>query len=109
MSKRTTETSSVADQIAVFIGKSMGELMNKKSALQSQLAEVEKQIEGVRASVMKQFGGTAKAKRRAKGALKRAGKAVRRELSPATRRKMAAAARRRWARVRKAAKEAAGA
>lgn len=108
MSKKTAGDSSVANQIAVFIGKSMGELMNRKSALQDQLAEVEKQIEGVRKSVMKQFGGTAKARRRAKGALKRAGKAVRRELSPATRRKMAAAARRRWARVRKAAKDAVG-
>lgn len=108
MSKKTAGDNSVADQIAVFIGKSMGELMNRKSALQNQLAEVERQIEGVRKSVMKQFGGTATAKRRAKRALTRAGKAVRRELSPATRRKMAAAARRRWARVRKAAKEAVG-
>ena len=58
MSKKTAGDSSVADQIAVFIGKSMGELMNRKSALQDQLADVEKQIEGVRKSVMKQFGGT---------------------------------------------------
>jgi hypothetical protein len=108
MSKKTASDNNVANQIAVFIGKSMGELMNRKSALQNQLAEVEKQIEGVRKSVMKQFGGTAKTRRRAKGALKRAGKAVRRELSPATRRKMAAAARRRWARVRKAAKDVVG-
>jgi len=108
MSKKAGD-STVADQIAVFIGKSMGELVNKKQALESQLAEVEKQIDGVRKSVMKQFGGTAKAGRKAKKAAKRAGNAVRKQLSPATRKKMAAAARRRWARVRKAAKEAVGA
>jgi hypothetical protein len=99
---------SVADQIAVFIGKSMGELVNKKRALEGQLAEVEKQIAGVRKSVMKQFGTPKTARRRAKGAFRRAGKAVRRELSAETRRKMAIAATKRWARVRKAAKDATG-
>ena len=47
MSKKTA-SDSVADQIASFIGKSMGELLNKKESLQRQLAEVEKQISGVR-------------------------------------------------------------
>ena len=107
MSKKTA-SDSVADQIATFIGKSMGELLNKKESLQSQLADVEKQISGVRDKVLKQFGGAAKTRRKAKSALKRAGKALRRELSPATRRKMAIAAKKRWARVRKAAKDVTG-
>ncbi len=107
MSKKTA-SDSVADQIASFIGKSMGELLNKKESLQRQLAEVEKQISGVRNKVLKQFGGAAKTRRKAKSALKRVGKAIRRELSPATRRKMAIAAKKRWARVRKAAKDVTG-
>ena len=108
MSKKTAGDS-VADQIASFIGKSMGELMNTKESLQSQLAEVEKQILRVRNKVLKQFGGAAKTRRKAKSALKRAGRAMRKELSPATRRKMAIAAKKRWARVRKAAQDATGA
>lgn len=107
MSKKTA-SDNVADQIASFIGKSMGELVNKKESLQQQLADVEKQIDGVRKKVLKQFGGAAKATRKAKSALKRAGKSVRRELSPSTRRKMAVAAKKRWARARKAAKDVTG-
>jgi len=107
MSKKTA-SGSVADQIATFIGKSMGELLNRKESLQSQLAEVEQQIAGVRKRVLKQFGGAEKASRRAKSALKRAGTSMRRELSPATRRKMAIAARKRWAKVWKAAKDVTG-
>ena len=56
MSKKRA-SDSVADQIASFIGKSMGELVNKKESLQAQLADVEKQIDGVRRKVLKQFGG----------------------------------------------------
>ena len=100
---------SVADQIATFIGKTMGALLNKKEALQGQLTEVEKQIAAVRKRVLKQFSGAAKTGRKAKCAVKRAGKTIRRELSPATRRKMAIAAKKRWARVRKAAKNLTGA
>lgn len=107
MSKKRA-SDSVADQIASFIGKSMGELVNKKESLQKQLADVERQIDGVRRKVLKQFGGAETAARKAKSRLKRAGKAVRRELSPDTRRKMAIAAKKRWARVRKAAKDATG-
>jgi hypothetical protein len=107
MSKKRA-SDSVADQIASFIGKSMGELMNRKDSLQAQLADVEKQIDGVRRKVLKQFGGADAAARKAKAAVKRAGKSVRRELSPETRRKMAIAAKKRWARARKAAKDATG-
>ena len=41
----------IADQIAKFIGKSMGELVNKKESLERQLADVERQIAGVRNKV----------------------------------------------------------
>ena len=107
MSKKRA-SDSVADQIASFIGKSMGELMNKKDSLQAQLADVEKQIDGVRRKVLKQFGGADAVARKAKSAVTRAGKSVRRELSPETRRKMAIAAKKRWAKARKAAKDATG-
>ena len=46
----------IADQIAKFIGKSMGELVNKKESLERQLADVERQIAGVRNKVLRQFG-----------------------------------------------------
>lgn len=107
MSKKRA-SDSVADQIASFIGKSMGELVNRKDSLQAQLADVEKQIDGVRRKVLKQFGGADTIAKQAKSTLKRAGKSVRRELSPETRRKMAIAAKKRWARARKAAKDVTG-
>ena len=91
--KRPGDT--IADQIAKFIGKSMGELVNKKESLERQLADVERQISGVRNKVLRQFGGTAQAKRRAKRAVKGAVRAAKRELSPETRRKMAASAKKR--------------
>jgi len=107
MSKKTAGDS-VAEQIASYIGKSMGELVNKKESLQAQLADVEKQIDGVRRKVLKQFGGADVVARKAASTIKRAGKTVRRELSPETRRKMAVAAKKRWAKARKAAKDASG-
>jgi hypothetical protein len=107
MSKKTA-SDSVADQIASFIGKSMGRLVNKKESLQAELADVEKQIDGVRRKVMKQFGGADAVAKQARSTVKRAGKTLRRELSPETRRKMAIAAKKRWARARKAAKDATG-
>ncbi len=104
--KKPGET--IADQIAKFIGKSMGELVNKKESLERQLADVERQIAGVRNKVLRQFGGTTQAKRRARRAVKGAVRAAKRELSAETRRKMAASAKRRWAKVRQAAKETSG-
>jgi hypothetical protein len=107
MSKRRA-SGTVADQIAKFIGKTMGDLVNRKESLQRQLADVDRQIAGVRKRVLKQFGGSQAAKRRVKRAAKSAARAVRRELSPETRKKMAASAKKRWAKVRQAAKDAAG-
>ena len=104
--KRPSDT--IADQIAKFIGKSMGDLVNKKELLERQLAEVEGQISGVRNKVLRQFGGTAQVKRRVRRAVKGAVRAAKRELSPETRRKMAASAKRRWAKARQGAKETTG-
>ena len=104
--KKASDT--VADQIAKFIGKTMGDLVNKKDSLQRQLVEVDRQIAGVRKKVLQQFGGPATA-RRAKRTVKSAVKAARRQLSPETRKKMAASAKKRWAKARQAVKDTTGA
>ena len=99
--------SDVADRVADFIGKSLGELANRKDALQKELADVERQIDGVRERVLASFPGfRAAAGRAARKATKAAVKA--REVSEATRRKMAAAARKRWAKAKKVGKNSLG-
>ena len=55
MAKRQKPTN-IADQIAEFIGRSMGDLLNRKEALQRQLAEVESQIVDVGHRVNHQLG-----------------------------------------------------
>jgi hypothetical protein len=115
MAKRRRRTTNVADQIAEFIGRSMGELLNRKESLQRQLAEVESQIVEVGQRVNRQFNqfATKGQKRRGrrtgvKGVADQAvvqARKAKRAVSPETRRKMAEAARKRWAAIKKAAKE----
>ena len=96
----------VADQVAEFIGRTMGELLNKKDVLSKQMADVDNQIADIRKRVVSQFGALVPPPSRAKRAVRRAAKKVRaaaagaREVSEETRNKMAEAARRRWARER---------
>lgn len=114
MAKRRKGATKVADQIAEFIGRSMGELLNRKEALQRQLADVESQIVEVGHRVNRQLGQltTPARKRRGrrsgvKGLADRAvvqAKKARRVISPETRKKMADAARKRWAAVKRTAK-----
>ncbi len=112
MAKKSKSRANVADQIAEFIGRSMGELVNRKELLQRQLHEVEGQIADVGQRVSRQFGQYAPQgrKKRGRGGLKgaadKAAAAVsktRRQVSPSTRKKMAEAARKRWAAIKKAA------
>lgn len=117
MAKKGKESTTVADQIAEFIGRSMGELLNRKDSLQRQLAEVEGQIAEVGHRVSEQFvqyappAGTRKKGGKRAGARSRGGKSktaakkARRPVSPETRRKMAEAAKKRWAAVKKAARD----
>lgn len=105
MSKKPSKTKNgnhVADQVAEFIGRTMGELLNKKDALSKQLTEVEDQIADVRKRVVRQFGDYLPAQKRPARGRKAAGKRASgsRQVSPATRQKMADAARKRWARER---------
>lgn len=106
MSKKPGKTNNgghVADQVAEFIGRTMGELLNKKDALSKQLVEVDRQIADVRTRVVRQFGDYLPAKSRpARGrkAARSGGGGASRQVSPATRQKMAEAARKRWARER---------
>jgi hypothetical protein len=110
-STKTGSSGTVADQVAEFIGRTMGELLNRKDALTKQMADVDQQIAEVRQRVVRQFGeyvpaGAARSRvRKAAARVRAAGETVR-AVSSETRRKMAAAARRRWARER--AKKAKG-
>jgi hypothetical protein len=101
--KAGNQNGTVADQVAAFIGRTMGELLNRKDSLTKQMADVDQQIADIRQRVVRQFGSylpaTAKAGRPA-ARKRRSGAASARTVSTETRRKMAEAARRRWARER---------
>ena len=107
MSKKPSQTnktgSQVADQVAAFIGRTMGELLNRKDALTKQMVDVDRQIADVRKRVVRQFGDylpgradPAAGGRRRPAAPRLSARAV----SAETRLKMAEAARKRWARER---------
>jgi hypothetical protein len=107
VAKRKRAGNPVADRIAEYIGKSIGDLVNRKETLQKQLADVEGQLTDVRRRVAGQLGamgGRDTSGTRAKKAAAKVVKQVRRAISPATRAKMAASAKKRWAATRKAAK-----
>ena len=104
--------SRVADQVAAFIGRTMGELLNRKDALTKQMTDVDRQIAEVRRRVVRQFGdylpGQNRPSRARKAKARSAGESAR-AVSAETRQKMAEAARKRWARERaKKAKAAKG-
>ena len=94
--------SRVADQVAAFIGRTMGELLNRKDALTKQMTDVDRQIDEVRRRVVRQFGyympGQNRPSRARKAKARSADTA--RAVSAETRQKMAEAARKRWARER---------
>jgi len=104
--KAQASSGTVADQVAEFIGRSMGELLNRKDALTKQMAEVDEQIADIRSRVVRQFGDylpattpRARARRAVNRKVRAAGKKLK-KVSAETRAKMAEAARRRWARER---------
>lgn len=104
--KKDEAVDTLADQVAEFIGRTMGELLNRKDALAKQTAEVDTQIAEVGKRVSKQFGAylpaTTRRARVKKAVAKKARVAKRavREISEETRAKMAEAARKRWAKTR---------
>lgn len=108
--KKARPGSDVASQIAAFIGKSIGSLSARKDALQRELADVDRQLAGVRDSVMASFGGGAEVRRRPgrKAGVVKAAKASKRVMSPEARAKMAESAKRRWAAAKKAGKKTLG-
>jgi len=69
-SKAGGRSGTVADQVAEFIGRTMGELLNRKDSLTKQMADVDEQIADIRQRVVRQFG-LACALRREAGALRR--------------------------------------
>jgi hypothetical protein len=104
--KDQSSSGTVADQVAEFIGRTMGELLNKKETLNKQMADVDSQIADIRQRVVSQFGGLVPPAKSRKTQRKTGAKRARgattgvREVSEETRTKMADAARRRWARER---------
>ena len=102
-SKAGGRSGTVADQVAEFIGRTMGELLNRKDSLTKQMADVDEQIADIRQRVVRQFGSYMPAQVRSgrpAGRKRRSTAASSRAVSAETRRKMAEAARRRWARER---------
>jgi hypothetical protein len=95
---RQVSVDDVASRVARFIGEQLGALMNRKDALQKELASVEAQVSSVREAVMRQFGGATST---ARGGVAKAVRKGSRALSGETRAKMAEAARRRWAKEKK--------
>ena len=101
--KGRAQSTRVAEQVAEFIGRTMGALLNRKDALGKQMAEVDRQIAEVRQRVVRQFGDYLPGRNRTRGRKNASGIAGRisaRMVSAETRRKMAEAARKRWARER---------
>jgi hypothetical protein len=54
--KRTRPSGGVVDSIAVYVGRTLGELVNRKDDLQKQLADVEAQIAAVSGKVGAEIG-----------------------------------------------------
>ena len=106
LKKIEAKAGTVADQVAEFIGRTMGELLNRKDALARQMADVDSQIAEVGKRVTKQFGAylpTTSRRRTVEKTVAKKTRAARRairEISEETREKMAAAARKRWAKTR---------
>jgi hypothetical protein len=104
--RKASDAGTLADQVAQFIGRTMGKLLNRKDALARQMADVDSQIAEVRKRVTKQFGAylpaTTRRARVKKAVAKktRAAKRAVRQISEETRAKMAEAARQRWAKAR---------
>jgi len=101
-SKAKKNGSRVADQVAAFIGRTMGELLNRKDALTKQMTDVDRQIAEVRRRVVRQFGDYLPGQNRPSRARKAKARSAdtARAVSAETRQKMAEAARKRWARER---------
>jgi hypothetical protein len=57
MAKRKTEVeSTLADQVAEYVGKSLGELLNRRDALLKEVSAIDSQVATVSKRVAKQFG-----------------------------------------------------
>jgi len=57
MAKRKTEVeSTLADQVAEYVGKSLGELLNRRDALLKEVSTIDGQVAAVSKRVAKQFG-----------------------------------------------------
>ena len=88
----------IADGISSYIDKAVGKLTSRRDALRKELAQVEKELESVRDTVI---AGLKSSPRGRRSTASRVGRAAR-QLSAATRKKMADAAKRRWAAAKKA-------
>lgn len=96
MAKRTSGTR-IADGISSYIDKAVGKLTTRRDALRKELDQVERELAGVRSTVMAGLKGSGTGRRGVRSVVR-----ATRQLSSATRKKMADAAKRRWAAAKKA-------
>ena len=110
MAKKKAESeSTLADQVAEFMGKSLGDLMNRRDALLREVASIDGQVAAVSKRVSKQLGKWVPYVAPTEGALEKAAKAgksgskrARRKFTAEQRAEVAERMKKYWAKRRKA-------
>jgi len=110
MAKKKTETdSTLADQVAEYVGKSLGDLLNRRDTLLKEVQSIDGQVAAVSKRVSKQLGKWIPYGAPAEGAAEKAAKAgktgskrSRRKFSAEQRAEVAERMKKYWAKRRKA-------
>src|SRR5687768_15902507 len=113
MAKKKADSEwTLADQVAEYVGKPLGDLMNRRDALLKEVAAIDGQVASVRSRVAKQFGKwvpyAGEAAGKAAGAASAAARKGRRKFSAAQRAEVAERMKKYWAKRKKAAKKGGG-
>src|SRR5690348_2494851 len=87
MAKKQKADATLADQVAEYVGKSLGELLNRRDALLKEVRSIDGQVAAVNRRVAAQFGKwvpyAAESAGKAAGAVTVAGRRARRKFSAA--------------------------
>jgi hypothetical protein len=109
MAKKAEDGSTLADQVAEYVGKSLGDLLNRRDALLKEVQGIDAQVAAVSKRVTKQLGEWIPYGAPAEGALERAAKAgktgskrSRRKFTAEQRAEVAERMKKYWAKRRKA-------
>ena len=107
--QKSEAESTLADQVAEFMGKSLGDLMNRRDALLREVQSIDSQVSAVSKRVSKQLGTWIPYGAPAEGALEKAAKAgksgskrARRKFTAEQRAEVAERMKKYWAKRRKA-------